>query len=63
MSGPRLNDKVCVITGAAGGIGAASAELFEREGARVVGVDMLEHSVGQLSLQADLSDEHAVRDV
>ncbi len=63
MSGPRLGDKVCVITGAAGGIGAASAELFEREGARVVGVDMLEHSVGQLSLQADLSDEHAVRDV
>ncbi|HEY1592666.1 MAG TPA: SDR family oxidoreductase [Solirubrobacteraceae bacterium] len=63
MSGPRLNDKVCVITGAAGGIGAASAELFERDGARVVGVDMLEHSVGQLSLQADLSDEHAVRDV
>ena len=32
--------KVCVITGAAGGIGAASAELFAREGARVVGVDL-----------------------
>ena len=32
----RLQDKVCVITGAAGGIGAATAAVFEREGARVV---------------------------
>jgi NAD(P)-dependent dehydrogenase (short-subunit alcohol dehydrogenase family) len=63
MSGPRLKDKVCVITGVAGGIGAASAELFEREGARVVGVDVREHSVGQLALQADVCDEPTVRDV
>jgi NAD(P)-dependent dehydrogenase (short-subunit alcohol dehydrogenase family) len=56
----RLQDKVCVITGAAGGIGAATAELFEREGARVVGVDVLEHSIGALSLQADLTDEQTV---
>jgi NAD(P)-dependent dehydrogenase (short-subunit alcohol dehydrogenase family) len=59
MSG-RLAGKVCVITGAAGGIGAASAELFEREGARVAGVDLREHSVGTLSLQADLTDEPTV---
>jgi NAD(P)-dependent dehydrogenase (short-subunit alcohol dehydrogenase family) len=57
----RLEGKVCVITGAAGGIGAATAELFEREGARVVGVDLREHSVGTLSLQADLTDEASVR--
>jgi NAD(P)-dependent dehydrogenase (short-subunit alcohol dehydrogenase family) len=57
----RLKDKVCVITGAAGGIGAACAEVFEREGARVVGVDLREHSVGTLSLQVDLSDEQAVQ--
>jgi NAD(P)-dependent dehydrogenase (short-subunit alcohol dehydrogenase family) len=57
----RLEGKVCVITGAAGGIGAATAELFEREGARVVGVDLREHSVGSLSLQADLTDESAVQ--
>jgi len=57
----RLEGKVCVITGAAGGIGAASASLFEREGARVVGVDLREHAVGELPLQADLTDEQAVR--
>jgi NAD(P)-dependent dehydrogenase (short-subunit alcohol dehydrogenase family) len=57
----RLEGKVCVITGAAGGIGAATAERFEREGAQVVGVDMREHSIGRLSLQADLSDERAVQ--
>ncbi len=56
----RLQDKVCVITGAAGGIGAATADLFEREGARVIGVDVREHAVGALSLQADLTDEQAV---
>jgi NAD(P)-dependent dehydrogenase (short-subunit alcohol dehydrogenase family) len=59
----RLEGKVCVITGAAGGIGAATAELFEREGARVVGVDLREHSAGALSLQADLTDEARVRDL
>ena len=63
MSGPRLEGKVCVITGAAGGIGAAAAEAFEREGARVVGVDLLEHSVGELSVLADLTDEPAVNGV
>jgi len=56
----RLEGKVCVITGAAGGIGTATAARFAREGARVVGVDVLEHAVGQLSLTADLTDEHAV---
>jgi NAD(P)-dependent dehydrogenase (short-subunit alcohol dehydrogenase family) len=56
----RLSGKVCVITGAAGGIGGASAEVFEREGARVVGVDVVSHAVGELSLVADLTDESAV---
>jgi len=56
----RLEGKVCVITGAAGGIGGATASLFAREGARVVGVDLLEHSVGELSLRADLTDEDSV---
>jgi NAD(P)-dependent dehydrogenase (short-subunit alcohol dehydrogenase family) len=56
----RLQGKVCVITGAAGGIGSATAEAFAREGARVVGVDLLEHSVGDLALQADVADEDSV---
>ena len=57
----RLQDKVAVITGAAGGIGLATAELFEAEGAHVVGVDLKQHSVGELSLQVDLTDEQAVK--
>jgi NAD(P)-dependent dehydrogenase (short-subunit alcohol dehydrogenase family) len=56
----RLDGKVCVITGAAGGIGAASASVFGREGARVVGVDVRAHDVGELPLSVDVTDEHAV---
>jgi NAD(P)-dependent dehydrogenase (short-subunit alcohol dehydrogenase family) len=56
----RLSGKVCVITGAAGGIGGAAASVFEREGARVVGVDLREHEVGELSLTADLTAEGEV---
>ncbi len=55
----RLAGKVCVITGAAGGIGSAAAEVFAREGARVVGVDVRSHSVGELALTADLAQEEA----
>jgi NAD(P)-dependent dehydrogenase (short-subunit alcohol dehydrogenase family) len=56
----RLDGKVCVITGAAGGIGAASAELFAREGAKVVGVDVSAGAHGELSLQVDITDEEQV---
>jgi NAD(P)-dependent dehydrogenase (short-subunit alcohol dehydrogenase family) len=56
----RLSGKVCVITGAAGGIGGAAASVFEREGARVVGVDLRDHEVGELSLTADLTSEEEV---
>ena len=40
MSNGRLEDKVCVITGAGSGIGRASALLFAREGACVVVADV-----------------------
>jgi NAD(P)-dependent dehydrogenase (short-subunit alcohol dehydrogenase family) len=57
----RLEDKVCVITGAASGIGAESARLFMAEGAQVVGVDLDSGSEGDLAIQADVTDEGQVR--
>jgi NAD(P)-dependent dehydrogenase (short-subunit alcohol dehydrogenase family) len=56
----RLEGKVCVITGAAGGIGAETAQLFSDEGASVVGVDLRPGAAGDLSLQADVTDEGQV---
>jgi NAD(P)-dependent dehydrogenase (short-subunit alcohol dehydrogenase family) len=55
----RLEGKVCVITGTAGGIGAESAALFRAQGATVVGVDLAE-SDADLSLIADVASEEAV---
>jgi NAD(P)-dependent dehydrogenase (short-subunit alcohol dehydrogenase family) len=59
----RLDGKVCVITGAKGGIGAASAELFGREGATVVGVDLDDGGPGDLAVACDVTDEGAVHDL
>jgi NAD(P)-dependent dehydrogenase (short-subunit alcohol dehydrogenase family) len=60
MSG-RLDGKVCVITGAAGGIGASAAELFRGEGAVVVGVDLRDDFSGvDLALAADVASEDGV---
>ncbi len=56
----RLEGKVCVVTGAAGGIGAATAEIFAAEGATVVGVDLHDGSPGDLALAVDVTEEHAV---
>ncbi len=47
----RLANKVALITGAGSGIGRATAELFAREGARVVVVDLVEPA-GQETVQA-----------
>ena len=41
----RLSGKKAIVTGAASGIGRASARIFAREGARVVAVDMVEEGL------------------
>ena len=62
-TGGRLEGRVCVVTGASGGIGAATVELFQREGAKVAGVDLLADPPGDLALEADVTDEQQVKDL
>jgi NAD(P)-dependent dehydrogenase (short-subunit alcohol dehydrogenase family) len=58
----RLAGRVCVVTGASGGIGAATVELFQVQGASVVGIDLLEDAPGDLTLQVDVTSEQQVSD-
>lgn len=41
----RLAGKVAIVTGAAQGLGLSLVALFEREGAKVVGVDIQEDKI------------------
>ena len=50
-----------MVTGASGGIGAATVATFMREGARVVGADLAPGAPGDVSLQVDVTDEAQVR--
>jgi NAD(P)-dependent dehydrogenase (short-subunit alcohol dehydrogenase family) len=59
----RLEGKVCVVTGAASGIGAETARRMQDEGAQVVGVDLAADACGDLSLQADVTHEDEVIDM
>jgi NAD(P)-dependent dehydrogenase (short-subunit alcohol dehydrogenase family) len=44
-------------------MGRATARRLAKEGATVVGVDLVEHAVGERCLQADVTDEAQVRDL
>src|SRR4051794_2496612 len=65
----RLDGKVCVITGAGGGMGREAAILFSEEGARVCAADVdlaaAQETAGEardaFAHQVDVADEAAVR--
>src|SRR6266702_2516571 len=64
----RLEGKVCVITGAGGGMGADAAVRFAEEGARVTVADLdgaaaekVAGEVDGLAVQVDVSDEASVQ--
>jgi len=62
----RLENKVAIITGAAGGMGAVTARLFAEEGARVMVTDIQEEKLHKSVQEAKcegLSIEYAVHDV
>lgn len=68
-----LTDKVAIITGAGSGFGRATAELYAKQGARVVAVDYNQESVDEtvqliqeqngqaIAVQADVSQEEDVK--
>jgi NAD(P)-dependent dehydrogenase (short-subunit alcohol dehydrogenase family) len=59
----RLEGKVCVVTGAASGIGAETARLFMQEGATVAGADLRDDGIGTISVAVDVADEQQVSDL
>lgn len=59
----RLQNKIAIVTGAASGIGAATAKLFAEHGAQVIGFDRNRSAVGDERLQhrvVDVTDVDAI---
>ncbi|GIP45715.1 oxidoreductase [Paenibacillus sp. J45TS6] len=66
-----MKDKVVIVTGAKGGMGLATAQLFAKEGASVALVDrnepkqeaqdLVDAGYQAISIQCDVSDEEAVK--
>lgn len=56
----RFTDKTVVITGAAGGIGAASSKLFAAEGARLVFAGRNEEKLVSMAEELGLTDENCL---
>ncbi|MFN8033339.1 MAG: SDR family oxidoreductase [Mycobacterium sp.] len=66
----KLRDKVVVVTGSGGGIGAAFARRFTAEGAQVVvtdidaaAVERVSREIGTTGLAGDITDETTIRAV
>jgi NAD(P)-dependent dehydrogenase (short-subunit alcohol dehydrogenase family) len=59
----RLDGKVCVVTGAASGIGAETARRFGQEGAIVVGADLRDDGIGDMAIGVNVADESQVADM
>ena len=56
----RLNEKVALITGSAGGIGLATARRFVREGARVVIAAVAEKRIADAIASLDAADKQVI---
>ena len=66
----RLDDKVAIITGAASGIGRATALRFAAEGAKVVVADLAEfegsalaHEIGGTFVRVNVAEEESVKEM
>lgn len=55
-----FEDKVIVITGAAGGIGKATAKKLASQGAKLALVDLKEENVKQVMIELGLDDSRAI---
>jgi NAD(P)-dependent dehydrogenase (short-subunit alcohol dehydrogenase family) len=60
VAGQSLQSKVAIVTGAASGIGRATALLFGREGAAVIGIDLDETGGRQLAAEISASGGRAI---